>query len=226
MTHRVFSRNAQSSRAIPIEKMIERVKDSSWYPIFMENKRGMSANLELSGWRLETAKFLWDSAKLGACLSAELLSKIGLHKQIVNRLLEPFSTIKVIVSSTEWDNFFSLRIAPGAQQEIQELAIAMKKCLDESEPTLLEQNEWHLPYIRPEDRHKLSFEDIRKISVARCARVSYLNHDKVLDYDKDITLYDTLKSERHLSPFEHVAFPEAVLSSSNFKGWNQLRSFI
>lgn len=227
MTHRVFSRNASSSRAIPIERLIQDIIDDPVEPIFLENKRGMSAETYISGWKLETSKLYWNKARQNAITSAKDLSQLGVHKQIVNRLLEPFAHINVLVTSTEWDNFFSLRISPEAQQEICELAKNIKKAMDESTPkgyTL------HTPYIKDEDVAALknNVNDVLKVSVARCARVSYLNFNNIRDYDEDIALYEKLYKSRHMSPFEHVAYSsdDPNLQSGNFKGWAQLRGSV
>lgn len=226
MTHRVFSRNAQSSRAIPISRSIANIKETNWFPIFMRNKSGMAASEPLEGADLIYAKNQWLLAKEDAITRAEYLSSIGVHKQIVNRLLEPFSTIKVILSSTYFSNFFNLRIHPGAQQEIQVLAESMRDALDSSTPSQLDIGQWHLPYIREEERD-LPIDLLVKVSTARCARVSYLNHDGFRDIDKDLDLHDTLVKEGHMSPTEHVATP-AVSDRyyGNFRGWIQYRKHL
>lgn len=225
MTHRVFSRNAQSSRAIPIKTLIERVENHKWYPIWVENKSGMSADKELDDNNIFDAKTIWDTAKLEAISSAKDLESIGVHKQIVNRLLEPFSTIKVIISATEWNNFFRLRIHPAAQQEIQELAILMKDAMIVSEPKWLDLGEWHLPYISEVEKINLTTEQLVKISAARCARVSYLNHDGTRDIQKDLDLHDQLLREKHMSPFEHQGTP-CCKGSGNFREWMQYRFLV
>lgn len=226
MTHRVFSRNAQSSRAIPIHKAINKVIGDKWYPIFMKNQPGMVAIDSLSGYDLDQAKNAWDYAKETACANAWELEDLGIHKQIVSRVIEPFSKIKVIVSATDWNNFFRLRIAPDAQQEMQELAVAIRDEMLCSDPISMEIFDWHLPYITDSDFTELrgNLELMKKVSVARCARVSYLNHDKRLDYQKDLELFDRLWRSKHLSPFEHVATPwPNSVPTGNFKGWKQLR---
>ena len=49
MTHRVFSRNASSSRAIPVKKMIEQVRNNPAMPIHWgANQSGMQAKNELN----------------------------------------------------------------------------------------------------------------------------------------------------------------------------------
>ena len=220
------SRNAQSSRAIPVDRAITAIRDSTWFPIFMKNKAGMAASEPLEGSDLIYAQNQWLLAKEDAITRAEYLASIGVHKQIVNRLLEPFSTIKVILSSTDFYNFFNLRIHPGAQQEIQLLAEAMRDAMSLSTPCQLDIGHWHLPYIRTEERD-LPIDLLVKVSTARCARVSYLNHDGFRDIDKDLSLHDTLVKEGHMSPTEHVATP-AVSDRyyGNFKGWIQYRKHI
>ena len=111
MTHRVFSRSASSSRAIPISKIISQVWNDPAMPVYWgANVSGMQANEELTGWKLSAAKFIWKTSAKVACIFAYGFDKIGLHKQIGNRILEPWQYINVIVTSTEWDNFFDLRI--------------------------------------------------------------------------------------------------------------------
>ena len=226
MTHRVFSRNAQSSRAIPVEKAIELVTSEPVEPIFMKNQPGMQADEKLVGMAYMEARDEWNLARDEAIESAQILLRLGVHKQIANRILEPFSHIKVILSGTEFNNFFRLRIAADAQQEIHELALAMQLAIHESMPHFLKKEEWHLPYIAQKERDNYSLGMLKKMSVARCARVSYLNHDKTKpDIDKDIELYHFLKESRHMSPLEHVATPLEV-GRGNFRGWRQHRDEI
>ena len=226
MTHRVFSRNAQSSRAIPVEKAIELVASNNWYPIFMENQKGMAASIPLEGKELLEAKIWWNRAKDMAIYYAKILAGRGVHKQIVNRILEPYSLIRVIITATDFDNFFKLRLAKDAQQEIQILAQKMKDAIDLSEPQYLSYKSWHLPYIF-EDEHELNIETKLKLSAARCARVSYLSHDGKRDLQKDIDLHDQLLSSKHMSPFEHqaCAFSEDNYFK-NFRSFGQYRKMV
>jgi thymidylate synthase ThyX len=226
MSHRVYSRNAQSSRAIPVEKSIKAVEESTWYPIFMMNKKGMAASDKVGIADIDEVMFWWDAAKQDAIYAATKLMELGVHKQIVNRLLEPFSTIKVVLSSTDFSNFFSLRIAEGAQQEMQELAYKMKEAINSSHSSNLDVGQWHTPYLR-EEEEDLPAANRVALSAARCARVSYLTHDGLRDPTRDYSLHDQLVSERHMSPFEHQATPG--LSDryyANFKGWIQYRKHI
>lgn len=202
MTHRMFSRNASSSRAIPVPKMLASCTAG---PIHWgKNQPGMQAREELDGREFDKARLVWDRANSKARHAAEEMDALGAHKQIVNRLTEPFQFIKVVVSATEWDNFFKLRIHEDAQPEIYELAKCMFNAIEGSEPKYLEAGDWHLPFTRRSDG--LILEDRIKCSVARCARVSYMNHDNTApDTDKDIMLHDQLMEAGHMSPFEHQA---------------------
>lgn len=249
MTHRVFSRNASSSRAIPIERVLEQVKNSPAMPIHWgKNQPGMQAIQRLREMEMQHCESEWYDAAENAIKSAKYLASQGLHKQIANRLLEPFQHIKVIVTATEWDNFFKLRLAHDAQPEIQELAQRMKEAMDNSTPNELQHTEWHLPYLADGDFLKTTKDNFVKLSVARCARVSYLNHDNENpDIDKDIALADRLLEAGHMSLFEHQATPmdfakdtyeltwekgvthrdrKDNLWSANFRGWIQYRQLI
>jgi hypothetical protein len=110
MTHRMISRNAASSRAIPVEKMIKRVEEDPVEPLFWgANQKGMQAHQALTGLSLSLAQGYWEDAQYQAVSFARRLADVGAHKQIVNRILEPFSWITVIASATEWGNFINLR---------------------------------------------------------------------------------------------------------------------
>ena len=188
-THRVFSRNSASSRAIPVEKQLQRILDDPFIPVWWGRRQsGMQADHELEGQDLEQARAEWLAARDSAVNHVQRLLELGLHKQITNRLLEPFMWHTVIVTATEWGNFFALRANPMAQPEIRVVAEMMRDVYGESEPVLVRDGEWHLPLIQPEERDgEFEFsEDARKISAARCARVSYLTHDGSRDLDADL----------------------------------------
>lgn len=249
MTHRMFSRNASSSRAIPVEKVLEQVRNYPAMPTHWgKNQPGMQAREEIF-FRKEAAKAQWEELAKIASEGAEFLhSDFNLHKQIVNRVLEPFQWIKVIVTATEWDNFFKLRDHPDAQPEIAFLAAEMRRAMEESTPAELEPGEWHLPYTGwNRNKYSKGGDEISiKCSVARCARVSYNNHDNSNpDIAKDINLADKLLASGHMSPFEHVATPirqdsfnvhaEAGIThidrydnlwSGNLRGWIQYRQLL
>jgi thymidylate synthase ThyX len=235
MTHRVFSRNAQSNRAIPTKRLIKMIKDRPYNPVFRANKPGMVAGNKISQF---LPSLVWSFARSQAIFAARSMSWIGVHKETVNRLLLPFMHITVLITSTEWDNFFELRIHDDAQPEIQELATKIKEAMDSNAPRRLAAGEWHLPYV---NEAYLPLDERIKVSVARCARVSYLNHDKTNPQIlRDLDLYDDLITSTpiHGSPAEHQATPivdhdganlwnnEGVAYSNNFRGWKQYRSIL
>lgn len=229
-THRMFSRNSASSRAIPVEKMIRAVQEDPYVPsIWGANQKGMQAGVPVDDKTAEAARMTWLHARDQAVEKAEILLKHGIHKQLTNRLLEPFLWHTVIVTATEWSNFFHLRDNPQAHPGIQILARMIRTAYGAGDPEPIGYDEWHLPLIGPEDCD-LAFEHglaqragdstalayfMRKVSVARCARVSYLTHDGKRDLLEDLGLYERLLSSGHLSPFEHVARPMLLLEQSS-----------
>lgn len=237
MTHRVFSRNAASSRAIPVAKVIEQVRNDPAMPVHWgKNQPGMQANEQLDDGMKVAAKLLWYNAAKRAAESAEAMMGIGLHKQVANRILEPFQRMKTVVTATEWDNFFDLRCHPDAQPEFQMLARAMRDAMGMSTPTELALGEWHLPYVKTvrgwegsiEYGSGLSLSDALKISASCCAQVSYRKLDDTLE--KALEVYQRLVGSVpfHASPFEHAASPleNGDLCSGNFRGWFQFRKLI
>ena len=232
MTHRVFSRNAASSRAIPVAKMIEQVRNDPAMPIHWgKNQPGMQAQVQLTGEEELRAIGRWKLAAAAAANHAEVLLEIGLHKQVANRVLEPFQLMRTIVTSTEWDNFFHLRAHEDAQPEIHALAVAMRDAMADSKPVQRLQGDWHLPYVTERERAMFKPDLLPKLSTARCARVSYLTHDgQAPDIDKDLDLFDRLVGAApiHASPAEHQAYPadHANFKSGNLTGWVQHRKLI
>lgn len=240
-THRVFSKNASSSRAVPLAKMIEQVERDPAGPVHWgRNEPGMQSRSELGGLLKMSAQQQWEEARQAALKHVRFMATIGVSKQVANRLLEPFSHIDVVVTSTDFTNFFALRDHPDAQPEMQELARAMRRAIDESTPDPLAVGAWHLPYLTEREIEDLfntmtSVVDIAgllcKISAARCARVSYLKHDQSApSIDDDLKLYDRLvgSEPRHASPCEHQATPFAdpKQRSRNFVGWLQYRELV
>lgn len=228
MTHRVFSRNAASSRAIPVKKVIEEVRNNPALPVFWgKNQAGMQAKEELSGEDLEAVKQEWILAGEDAIRHAEVMMKRGLHKQIANRILEPWFHMRTLVSATEWENFFALRRHKDAQPEFKLLADTFMVALEESVPQIKHKHGWHLPFIKTEE-WDLSLETLKKISTARSCRISYLNLDgSNSDIQKDIDLHDGLVKSGHMSPLEHAAQVTGDHQFyGNFYSWKQYRKFI
>jgi thymidylate synthase ThyX len=239
LTHRVFSKNSASSRAIPIQKTLKAVFENPFVPFHWgENQAGMQADNVLDNETADNCCMEWLMAASEMIHRVENLHEMGLHKQIANRLLEPFMYITVVLSTTSFKHFELLRNHPAAEPHFQYLAQLMVKARQDSVPELLQSGQWHLPLIYDEDRAALSLDDLKKVSVARCAAVSYVRHNERKEYDKDIALHDRLTSSGHWSPTEHVATPiydsewtgpfhEAIrfipVQSGNFYGWKQYR---
>jgi hypothetical protein len=274
-THRMLSRNTSSSRAIPVKKLRHRVVQDTFIPSSIGyNKSGMQADKEIEGTR---RKLIEITIKSGACIAAIqswLLEKLGAHKQISNRYLEPYSWVEQIVSATDVSNLFTLRAHRMAEPHFQTLAYQMKEQAtiakrilnNEVEPFVdggnagefhdvpiaklepdiakvcqtLRTGEWHLPFITKEDHKRFSgpqdktgkfiieWHNLKKVSAARCARVSYYlpENGQVSTIDRDVELHDRLAAStpKHLSPFEHQATPvRAKGYIGNFRSWKQYR---
>ena len=277
-THRMLSKNSASSRAIPFSKMVKEIEESPFIPYAWQlNHKGMQGTEYLTEIEdIKSAEGEWLKARDLAIQQARYLNGIGVTKQLVNRLLEPFMYHKVLVSATEFENFFNLR-CPSYEWEYEEgtikakskeeflnmflkryptngekdlidelglvdedlqpinttawlninkgqadihmmfLAEAIYDAIKESTPTKLKDGEWHLPFSNEIDLGKVAslsvnkdlsiLELIQRISISRCARLSYqtLGDNPVIDYEKDLKLYDSLYKSKHASPFEHVA---------------------
>lgn len=232
MTHRSLSKNSSSSRAIPIQKMLDQIESNMALPIYWgKNKSGMQAVEEVSKFDEAKSVLNWERSFNYTKERVLDMVDIGLHKQVPNRLTEPFQMMKVVVTGTDWDNFFNLRIHPDAQPEICMLAYKIYKAMEESNPVELKVSDWHLPYVGFEywgDEPKyyitkvsdeddqsygmkyeeyLSLDDAIKISASCCAQVSYRNTDMSLEKaDKIFNML--IKSDvLHASCFEHLATP-------------------
>lgn len=245
MTHRDRARNAASSRAIPFIRLKDgvpvanctysRIKNDAFLPEFIgSEQKGMQSGSELiepnRNNSLESIKRMRDFC-LNEC---KYLYEQGVHKSIINRYLEPWSYITVVMTATEWKNFFRLRVHPKAEKHFNKVAGQIKDAIDRSVPTPLDHGEWHMPYITKEDQDEvrnmysdqvralapnmteinLSQGLLKRVSAAYCARLSYLNHEGHRDLKDSIRLFDTLihpkfETDRdddviHASPLEHV----------------------
>lgn len=235
MTHRVFSRNASSSRAIPVKKSIQMVIDSPAIPLaFTKNKAGMQGGEALDQHDHDLAVAAWLDGRDRAVEIAQKLANLEVHKQYANRVLEPWAHITVVCTATDWDNFFALRCHEMAQPEIHALADLMYAQYAENKPDNLRNGDLHLPFIDIWDRTSNGIDEnidrglLLKRSVARCARVSYLNHDGTKStLEQDLELYNRLVGAApiHASPAEHqaMAIGDPNIRSGNFRGWIQYR---
>lgn len=225
MTHRALSRNSASSRAIPIEKMIQTIENNPAMPVHWgKNQAGMQANEQLEEHKLWQAQQIWLAAAKDAIQHSRNLADLGVHKQIANRVTEPFQWMKVVATATDWENFFWLRDHKDAQPEIQTLARKMKEAMDASEPFLLYEEEWHVPYVNRKrsmmtnilDYYvgnddtgylQLTTSEAKMVSASCCAQVSYRKTDDSLEKAK--LVFDRLINSEpvHASPVEHQATP-------------------
>lgn len=224
LTHRVFSRNAASSRAIPVKKMIQSVRDDPYVPPkWYANQPGMQGTVELEGVALRRAQRAYNTALCDAIDHAASLDEIGAHKQIANRIINPYMHILVLVTSTQWSNFLHVRDHGDAEPSMQLLRAAVRACLDASKPRLLKPGEWHLPWVSqadcetigqanrtvPEDmRMQRNQTDRLRLSVARSASTSYKTVEGFdMSLERAVGLHDKLVGgdPLHASPTEHQA---------------------
>lgn len=252
-THRMLSRNSASSRAIPIPERIKMALESPYVPDeFGSHKKGMQSGDALTGEADAKCRLSWLRARDAAVIEAQMLFELGVHKEYANRLLEPFCWHTVIVTATEWDNYWGLRLHPNATRPIRIVTEMMATVFRTSTPSLVKDGQWHVPYVK--DGNELEEEglDPCKVSVARCARVSYLTHDGKREPAADMALFARLTTAGHMSPLEHVARPAQAgdhgradvaagdvyryedgapwqpheLWFGNFKGWMQCRKLV
>lgn len=268
MTHRAFSRNARSSRAVPIKTMIDEVRKDPFIPRHWgKNQKGMQAAEEhdeivlirsmdwLAGCESQmscTRKEAWLVARDRAAEAAEGFMNAGYHKQLANRLLEPFMWIDTLVTATDWANFMALRDHKDAEPHIRDLAQQVKEALGKSEPQKLNPGMWHLPYIKPQELDlwfngpdgipdfEGGYELARRVSAARCARISYAPFDGNPSLEAELDRFNKLVGTQpvHASPVEHQATPDTQIREfggyewahphehRNFRGWRQFRAMI
>lgn len=225
MTHRVFSRNARSSRAVPVKTMLEEIRNTPFVPWHWgKNQKGMQASEDLGSriWVPEPNGFIpesgywfdaeheWLRARDFAVQYAAHFAEVGYHKQIVNRLIEPFSWIDTLVTSTSWANFFHLRDHADAEPHFRDLAQMVKEAISDAYLQKLEPGQWHMPYTTSGEWFTYSLAECQKLSVARCARISYAPFDGDGSIQKELKRYELLvgSSPLHASPAEHQATPD------------------
>lgn len=231
-THRMLSKNSASSRAIPVKAMHEHIRANPAQPVHWgKNQPGMQAREELGGTDITDAKFIWKRAMQDALHWAGALSeRVGLHKQVANRLTEPWMTMKTVISGTEWRNFWWLRCHADAQPEIHQLAMTMRDAYLKSQPQKLQPGEWHVPYVNTyRDSHTgvlhyissdykyLTQQQALIISASCCAQVSYRKNDDTLE--KAQKIFDQLINSQpcHASPVEHQATPMNLSTYMNYE---------
>lgn len=239
MTHRVFSRNASSSRAIPNKRLSATTSEDMYIPEFRLDRPGMQPGEYLSPTDQETAQFIWRDAADYCINASRRLSDLKVGKQWANRMIEWFGYINVIVTATDYDNFIGLRdeltddMWPMAQDEIHFQALGIKALLASHEPTLLRPGEWHMPMTRPGEFADLPLERRLRIDAARCAGISYetVTGEPMTVETADRICNKLLTARRvHASPFEHQCSPDPWNTKpalhGNLDGWIQHRKMI
>lgn len=256
-THRLFSRNSASSRAIPVAKMQELIRTRPAQPVHWGlNKPGMQADEEIDADMKRYVQTCWLEARDSALRYSELLAEFGVHKQVTNRVTEPYQLIKTVCTATEWANFWHLRDHKDTQPEFRELARQMHQLYRESQPKPLRAGDWHLPYVIHRRSHngdqqwldastglEITLDQARKVSASCCAQVSYRVNDATLDKAERIYQQLIESEPAHASPVEHQATPVTLWDnlstdgithqdkwghfwSGNFRGWIQFRKLI
>jgi hypothetical protein len=251
-THRMASKNTSSSRAIPSSKQRRKVVQDPFIPLHIgTNRKGMQAGEELAGWKRSAAEMIWRGSRYPQVWASWAMEKLGVHKQIVNRLVEPYTWTQQLFSATEVDNFFWLRDHPDAEPHFQELAGQMRKQVEYVRAyskrvyidlqcaypiQWLQPGEWHLPFVDAKEREVLGLDYAKKTSSARCARVSYVLPEtgSKSTLQRDLELFERLAireeysdDPRHLSPLEHPAQAmEQSVYCGNFRGFKQFRKEI
>ena len=253
LTHRMFSRNSSSSRAVPVKAMLDSIAKNPATPIYWgQQQPGMQAKTQVP----DTAKAfsIWNNAKHSAIEYTQQLVELGLHKQIANRITEPFQNIKTVLTATEFTNWFNLRYHEDAQPEIYELSKHMQEALNMSDPVPLKPEEWHVPYLDRQPGLTMQYASngepvtaatARILSVSCCAQVSYRTTNT--DITKANLIYERLVGSTpiHASPLEHQATPmrrvkisqalergithmtvDSKLWSGNLQGWIQFRQLL
>ena len=254
LTHRVFSRNSASSRAIPVSSMLDYIETNPAEPVHWgKNQPGMQADTELEPQAKARVQSLWHTACKEALMLSKRMFNEGAHKQVANRITEPFQHMKVVLTSTDFGNFFWLRDHKDADPTLAKLAGAMLDAFIESKPVQLDYGDWHLPYIDTKkeqgkvatyfiDGEEVYLDEAKMISASCCAQVSYRKQDVSLEKAKDIYKRLIESTPVHSSPVEHIAlcfdssyyWPEGTTHrdkqgtyySGNFKDWIQLRQLI
>lgn len=244
MTHCAFARNASSSRAIPFSKSLQKVLDDPFIPVWWgKNQKGMQAAEEITESEKEKAIQKWlyardKAVEIASSMAATACEGLNIHKQIVNRLIEPWSWITVCVTGDwpAWSNYFALRCHKDAQPEIQKQAYMAQKAYFESTPRQLIAGQWHTPYVDDDEIPNMPVLDLGSdyrtevlVSVGRCARTSYLTQEGKRDFQEDIRLHNDLRhrTPMHASPFEHVCQARGNNERyGKFTGWLGYRHMI
>lgn len=239
LTHRVLSRNARSSRAVPERVMLEEIQRDPFVPWHwtriqqgMQGEAGHDNPVVLLNPKTDLEEIhsnerAWLLARDSALGYAKAFAGAGYHKQIFNRIVEPYMWIDGLITTVTWNNLLWLRDDDAAEPHLRDIAVAIKQVLDSAKPQQLDDGDWHLPYIAAADyaaaadrfpRMSQQNEWLRKISAARCARMSYVPFNGEASYEAELQRYLRLTSDArlHASPMEHQATPDFQLADGRW----------
>lgn len=221
LRHGVLRRCAASSRAIPVSRFIEQVTNDPYIPTHWgANQKGMVADKEVDAKTASEARTKWLLARDRAVEAAQSLLDLGIHKQVTNRLLEPFQWMTEIVTGTEWENFEHLRVHPDAAPDIQNIARLMQEARRESKPVELSYGEWHLPRVNGE--FERTDPKARDLSAGRAAMASYLKFPHQSTVEDDLDRSSRMLTSGHMSPFEHPCRPMTAKELKLFRQWETI----
>lgn len=188
--HRLLSNSVKSNRAVSMKQIRKEVIEDPYVPIkFGGQQAGMVAIDEDQFGYAKVCRWLWKNSRWGAVGVHWLFEKLKLHKEITNRILNPWQWVRSTTTATDYDNFYKLRLHKDAQKDINVIAKAMHEALQLSEPMLINAGEYHVPYVSrrrtgngeleyyDSDGTQLNTQQAIEASCARCARSSYDNHD-------------------------------------------------
>jgi thymidylate synthase ThyX len=229
-TYRESAKNSASSRAKSMKTVRYAAINNYFEPeVFMGDNRGMFSMTTLSPLKQQLAHLVWTSARLTAVFHHKLFSMVGVHKEISNRVLEPYlyTTVVMTASFSSWEWLLRQRLVAGAQPQFRELAKCIKEVAENHKPRLLKEGDYHLPYVTQTDKTLNSLTDLIKLSIARCAAVSYKTFDGTFSDDSAFKTYQKLYRDKHLSPFEHVATPSIAYHKNCYNvGWKTERNIL
>lgn len=233
LRHQIFSTYEQahsvaSNRAIPTNAYLRRIIEDPAEPLWWgKNQPGMVAREEMTGWRLAIGKSVFAVGRWVAVVVGMILARLGFHKEIANWSAMPHAWVTQIVTATDWENFDALRIHPSARAEMRRIATMMRDARNASTPRRLAAGEWHLPYVSENERAVMGGDVLRNVSASRCARVSILKHDDARYVEMELDKARKLKSDGHMSPFDHPAMALATSERvGNLRGFKSARKFI
>lgn len=142
---------------------------------------------------------------------------LSVHKQVLNRVLEPYMFHEVIVTSSYFDNFLKLRDHNEADPAIWGVSHLLGEAIAHSEPTI---SEIHAPFSSNLEKTLILGQPWPVArphlikSAMESAQISYNDKSRAIKSTATAERGESLLTAGHLSPFEHVAVATRLLSRS------------